>query len=381
MKKLFTILFVLLAVSCKNETSKKTVEPLAGTTLNLKYAKGFSVEAFKTHKILTIEKPWPEAEKSYRFALLKPGYDPDYWSTEQSRFDGVIELPIENIVVTSTTHLPALELLDETETLTGFPGVDYISSEKIRTRIDQKKIRELGKNEGINTEVLLELNPEVVVGFGIDGNNRSLETIKKSGIPVIFNGDWVEESPLAKAEWIKFFGALFNKEKQADSIFNQIENGYLEAKTLAKNIENKPSVLAGAMHSDVWYLPNGTSTEAQLFEDAGLNYLWKDSKGTGSLKLNFESVFVKAKNADIWLNPSNYTSLQTLKNSSEQHSMFSAYINKNVFTVTNTTGETGGVIYFELGLTRPDLVLKDLIKIGHPELLPNHNLFFFKKLP
>src|SRR5690606_26090594 len=139
---------------------------------------------------LTIEKPWPEAEKNYRFALLKPGYDADFGALEKPRFDGIVKLPIENIVVTSTTHLPALELLNETETLTGFPGVDYISSEKIRTRIDQKEIRELGKNEGINTEVLLELNPEVVIGFGIDGNNRSLETIKKSGIPVIFNGDW-----------------------------------------------------------------------------------------------------------------------------------------------------------------------------------------------
>ncbi|NJX16223.1 ABC transporter substrate-binding protein [Tamlana crocina] len=381
MKNFLPIFFILLIVSCKNEVSKTSVKTESGKTLTIEYAKGFSVETFKTHKILTIEKPWPEAEKSYRFALLKSGHDTSFGALEKSQFDGMIKLPIENIVVTSTTHLPALELLDETETLTGFPGVDYISSEKIRERIEQKKIRELGKNEGINTEVLLELNPDVVVGFGIDGNNRSLETIKKSGIPVIFNGDWVEESPLAKAEWIKFFGALFNKEKQADSIFKQIENNYLEAKTLAKNIENKPTVLAGAMHSDVWYLPNGTSTEAQLFEDAGLNYLWKDSKGTGSLKLNFESVFVKAKNANIWLNPSNYTSLQTLKNGSEQHSMFSAYKNKNIFTVTNTTGETGGVTYFELGLTRPDLVLKDLIKIGHPELLPNHNLFFFKKLP
>ncbi len=381
LKKLLFIFCSLLIVSCKNESSKKTVKTLTGTTLKLNYAKGFSVEDFKTHKIINIEKPWPEAEKNYRFALLKPGYDAEFWSLEKSRFDGTIELPIKKIVVTSTTHLPALEQLNETETLVGFPGTDYISSETFRNRVDNQKIRELGKNEGINTEVLLELNPDVVVGFGIDGNNRSLETIKKSGIPVMFNGDWVEESPLAKAEWIKFFGALFNKEKAADSIFSHIENNYLEAKKLAANIKNKPTVLSGAMHGDVWYLPNGTSTEAQLFEDAGLDYLWKDSKGTGSLKLNFESVFVKAKNADIWLNPSNYTSLQTLKNGSEQHSMFSAFKNKNVFTVTNTTGQSGGVMYFELGLTRPDLVLKDLVKIGHPELLPNHHLFFFKKLP
>ena len=108
-------------------------------------------------------------------------------------------------------------------TLIGFPGTEYISSETIRARIDNGFIRELGKNEGINTEVILELNPEVVIAFGIDGNNKTYETIKKSNIPVIYNGDWTEASPLAKAEWIKFFGVLFEKEKEADSIFDHIE--------------------------------------------------------------------------------------------------------------------------------------------------------------
>ena len=155
-------------------------------------------------------------------------------------FDGIIMLPIEKMVVTSTTHIPALELLNVENTLVGFPGTNYVSSEKVRARIDNKQIRELGKNEGINTEVLLDLKPNLVIGFGIDGNNKTFETIKKSGIPVIYNGDWVEGSPLAKAEWINFFGVLFNKEKEADSIFNTIEKNYLEAKLLAKQVKNQP---------------------------------------------------------------------------------------------------------------------------------------------
>lgn len=372
--------FLFLLFNCKSEPAKQLKEIIEGTTLNLRYAKGFSVKDYGTYKILEIKKPWPESEKEYHFALLKDNHDVDFWIKERQRFDNTIRLPIKKIVVTSTTHIPALELLDVEKTLIGFPGTDFISSKTIRQQIQKGSIRELGKNEGLNTEVLLELNPEVIIGFGIDGNNRSLETIKKSGIPVIFNGDWVEGSPLAKAEWIKFFGALYNKEKEADSIFNRIEEDYLDAKKLALNTQTNPTVLSGAMHNDIWYLPNGTSTEGQLLKDANVNYLWQDTQGTGSLKLSFESVFVRAKNANIWLSPSNYSNLKRLKNGNENHALFKAFQDKNIYTFTNTKGASGGVLYYELGMTRPDLVLKDLIKICHPELLEDYKLHFFKPL-
>ena len=379
MKKVLFLLIIFFVFSCKNEAAKEVLKTVEGNQLEIKYAKGFSVTKYKTYKVLDIKNPWPKSEKNYRYVLISKE-NASKTTFLKDEYDGIIIKPIKKIVVTSTTHIPALELLNVEQTLVGFPGTDFISSEKIRANIDNEKIRELGKNESINTEVLLDLNPNLVIGFGIDGNNKTFETIKKSGIPVIYNGDWVEDSPLAKAEWIKFFGALYNKEKQADSIFNSIEKNYLEAKKLAQTIKNKPTILSGAMHSDIWYLPNGTSTEAQLLKDANTNYLWKNSKGSGSLKLSFETVFTKAKNADIWLNPSNYTSLKALKNASSHNTMFTAFKNKRVYSFTNTTGKTGGVLYYELGFARPDLVLKDIIKICHPELLKNYKPFFFKPL-
>lgn len=377
--KLFLLCIILALFNCKREQNKPPKIINNAQTLNLKYAKGFSIIKSDSYTVIEINKPWPKAEKKYRYVIIDQE-NAAKTSFLKDEFDGIVTTPIKKIVATSTTHLPALELFDVEETLVGFPGTDYVSSEAIRKQIDNGNIRELGKNEGLNTEVLLELNPNLVVGFGIDGGNRSLETIKKSGIPVIFNGDWVENSPLAKAEWIKFFGVLFNKEKEADSIFNQIEKDYLEAKKLAQNVTRKPTVLSGAMHNDIWYLPNGTSTEAQLLKDANVNYLWSDTKGSGSLKLNFESVFVKAKDADIWLSPSNYSSFTALKNGNENHSFFKAFQNKNIYTFNNTMGATGGVLYYELGMSRPDLVLKDIIKICHPELLENYTSFFFKPL-
>jgi iron complex transport system substrate-binding protein len=378
--KIFRIIFILLVVSaCKNETKGDIVKSSAKHQLALKYAEGFTFKDYGNYKVLEIINPWPEAKKNLKYLIISKE-NMAKTTFAKNQFDGFIRDSIKKIVVTSTTHIPALELLGIEQSLIGFPGTDYISSKKTRIRIAEGKVRELGKNEGLNTEVLLELNPDVIIGFGVDGINKSFETIKKAGIPVIYNGDWVESSALAKAEWIKFFGVLFKKEKEADSIFNMIENSYLAAMKIAKQAKTQPTILSGAMHKDVWYLPNGSSPEAHFLKDANVNYLWSDTTGNGSLALSFEAVFEKAKDANLWLSPSYYSSLEQLKNANPLYGNFEAFKNKNIYTFANTKGETGGVLYYELGTTRPDLVLKDLIKICHPELLVDYTPHFFKPL-
>ncbi|TYB77416.1 ABC transporter substrate-binding protein [Bizionia saleffrena] len=381
MKTFLLFLFVSLSLwSCKNETKKNTVLPKTqSTTVPLSYAEGFAITKYGNHSVLEIKSPWPTAKNSFNYVLISKE-EAAKTTFLKDQYDGIIITPIKNVVVTSTTHIPALELLNVEETLIGFPGTDYISSKKTRARIAANKVRELGKTEGLNTEVVLDINPDVVVAFGVDGKNKSLETIKKANIPVIYNGDWVEKSPLGKAEWIKFFGVLYNKERQADSIFNRIETDYNAAKKLALNTSKQPSVLSGALHKDTWYLPNGQSTEAQFLKDANTNYLWSETRGTGSLSLNFEVVYDTAKNADIWLSPSYYTSKEALEKANAHYSNFDAFKNNKIYTFANTTGKTGGVTYYELGTARPDLVLKDIIKICHPGVLPNYTPYFFKLL-
>lgn len=366
---LFLCLFIF--VSCKNEL-KSNHENTEVTSLELKYAKGFSVK--KTGKYITLEitKPWPNSEKSYRHVLAN--YKDDF------NADSTLSLPIKRIVVTSTTHIPALELLGVEHTLVAFPETDYISSKKVRTLINKGAVQELGQNENMNTEVLLSLQPDVVVGFGVDGANKTFETIEKAGIPVIYNGDWVEDSALAKAEWIKFFGILFNKEQEADSIFNTIEGNYNKAKALAKLAKTKPKVMSGAMYKDVWYLPNGSSPEGQFLKDANVDYLWQDTSGSGSLALNFEAVFEKAKDTDLWLSPSYYTSFKQLQNANNLYTKFKPFKEQHIYGFSGKTGETGGVLYYEMGTARPDLVLKDIIKICHPDVLEDYTPHFFERL-
>ena len=386
-KSILLLLFSFLFLqNCKKEKHNLTPDDYnlkhnieEGNETKNNYAEGFKIINYDGFNVLEITNPWPKAEKSYRYALISKESAAKTTFSKDS-YDGIIITPVEKIVVTSTTHIPALELLNVEKTLVGFPGTDYVSSEKTRARIDSKEVRELGKNEGINTEVLLDLNPNVVIGYGIDGNNKTFNNIQKSGIPVIYNGDWVEKSALAKAEWIKFFGVLYDKQKAADSIFNKIEKDYLEAKKIAAKVTNQPTILSGAMHKDTWYLPNGTSTEAQILKDANVNYLWSETTGTGSLALNFETVFDKAKTADLWLSPSYYSSFEALEKGNEHYTKFDAFKNKKIYSFADTTGETGGVLYYELGTARPDLVLKDIIKICHPELLQDYTPYFFKPL-
>ncbi|MDC7993753.1 ABC transporter substrate-binding protein [Altibacter sp. HG106] len=376
MHKIVNILLALMVVfACRNTEKQPSVVAGETTSLQLNYANGFTLQDHGRYSSITITRPWPGAEKRFTYALVPEGE-----AHPEGTFDAIVTTPIHTIVVTSTTHIPSLEMLGVEERLVGFPNLRYISSEKTRERIDAGKVKELGKNEALNTELIIDLSPEAVVTFAVEGDNKTVQTLERTGIPVLYNADWTETHPLGKAEWIKFFGVLFGKEQQADSIFKTIEANYLEAKKLAETAAKKPTVLSGAMYKDVWYLPQGDSWAAQFIADAQGAYLWADTEGTGSASLNIESVLEKGRTADVWIGPAQFTSFQQLREAHSVYEQFEAFQNKKVFSFTNRKGATGGVLYYELAPNRPDWVLQDIIKILHPELLPNHTFQFFTPL-
>ncbi len=378
MKSIFfkTLIFIITFsfVQCKNNKAKANDEISISNKKNI-YAKGFSINKYDGFSVLKINNPWPKATKSYTYILQeKNGIVPD-----SLKIFTTIQVPIKSIIVSSTTHIPSLEMLSVENSLVGFPNLDYISSEKIRARIDAKKIREIGREQNLNTEVVLDLNPDLIIGYGIDNNNPSYDNLEKSGLKVIYNGDWNEQTPLGKAEWIKFFGALYGLDKKAETIFNQIEKDYKITLELAKKATSNPTVLCGEMYENVWYLPQGNSWSSLFLKDACSNYLWRNTSGTGSLSLPFETVLEKAKNAEFWFQGS-FSSLKEMQDSNIHYNQFDAFKNKKVYSFSAKKGKTGGVLFYELAPNRPDLVLKDILKIVHPELLPNYELFFYKRL-
>jgi iron complex transport system substrate-binding protein len=380
LKQLLFLSYLLFLCGCKQQ--KKESLPLESTPKNvdIAYAKGFSIEKQASGiTILKILTPWPNAEASFTYALI-PKEKQAFITLDKNEYDAIISVPIENIVVTSTTHIPALEALGELDKLIGFSDTKYVSSKAARKRIDAGQIKELGINESLNTEAVLALQPDLVIGFGVSGSNSAYETLQRSQIPVIYNGDWVEETPLGKAEWIKFFAPFFKKETEANTIFAEIEKSYVDAKKIAKTAHTVPTVLSGALYKDVWYLPGGKSWAANFLKDANANYIWKETSESGSLSLSWESVLVVAKNAEYWIGPAQFKSYTEMESSSAHYLQFDAFKNKNIYTFANTVGETGGNLYYELAPQRPDIVLKDLIHILHPGLLPEHKPFFFKPL-
>lgn len=383
MKSFFFFLLMIVLFACKNSGSKdviSSIELLENTESTIGHAKGF--EVYKTSggiTVITVNSPWPGADKSFTYALVPKGNIAEV-HIDPTLYDAVIPVPIENLVVTSTTHIPALEALEVGNRLSGFPGTDYISSEYTRARVSAGKVINLGNNEMMNTEMTLRLKPEVVVGFSISSENKTYETLKRSGIPVVYNGDWTEQTPLGKAEWIKFFAPFFQLEEKAEILFDSIADAYQQAKELAKKASNIPSVMSGALYKDVWYAPGGKSWAAQFIKDANARYLWEETEETGSLSLSLESVLAKAINADFWVSPSQFTSYAELEKANSHYLQFKPLKNKKIYTYATSKGKTGGLIFFELGPNRPDLILKDLIHIFHPEVLPAHKLFFFKPL-
>lgn len=370
------ILLVVLAfpfLQCKKEVDQQKNNIPKN---EIQYAKGFSILNHEGYSVINVSNPWPKANKSYTYILKeKNGIVPD--SLKQFP---VILVPIKNIVVTSTTHIPSLEMLGVEKTLVGFPNLNYISSEKVCALIDAKKVKELGANQALNTEVLIELQPDVIIGYGLDNNNPTLDNLQKNGIKVLLNGDWNEQSPLGKAEWIKFFGALYGKQELANSLFYKIEKDYLNTLEIAKRASSNPTILAGDMYEDKWYLPQGTSWGCKLLKEAQGNYLWAETKGTGSLSLSFETVLEKGKNANLWITSGQFGSLQEMLDANPHYAQFKAFQNKNVFSFSGRKGKTGGILYYELAPNRPDIVLKDIVKILHPELLKGYKPFFFEKL-
>jgi iron complex transport system substrate-binding protein len=368
----------VLILSCAEKKKDVPFEEVTQKT-KIEYATGFSIENTGGYTVVKVLEPWPGANKVYTYAFI-PQEKLSAITYPKDAYDAVIVTPIKDFIATSTTHIPAIEVLGGLDRLIGFPNTKYVSSMPARQLISERKIKELGTNESLNTEIVLELAPGAIVGFGIDNQNSPYEILQKANIPVVYNGDWNEKTPLGKAEWIKFFGVLLNKEKEADSIFKTIAAEYKKVKALAKQASQNPTVLSGALYKDVWYLPAGESWAAQFLKDANVNYLWKESEGTGSLSLSLETVLEKGSKADFWISPSQFTSYSEMENANSHYKQFNSFINKKVYTFAATKGATGGLLYYELAPQRPDLVLKDLVSIFHPELLPNHSPYFFTPL-
>jgi iron complex transport system substrate-binding protein len=370
---LVSVLAVLLLASCRQE---KAEQQIGIDSTWVKYARGFRVEKRDglTHVFVTY--PYQGATSGYHYVLFPTGIEPP----KAGPGEQVIQVPINNIVCTATTHIPHLDYLGLTDKLIGFPTTDYISSEKMRQRIDAGEVTELGVDKGMDLEKLYSLHPSMVMGYLMSGDLGQMGKIQELGIPVVINAEYLEGDPLGRAEWIKFTSLFFNKEREADSVFAIIEEEYNRVKQIAASATTRPKVMSGIVYGDTWFLPGGKNYAATMLKDAGCDYIWSDTDSRGFLELSFESVYQNAHEADIWIGVGSFQKLAELKAADGRYAMFKPFQTRQVYSFNGRIGAKGGNDFLETGYLRPDIVLKDLVKIAHPDLLPEHKFYFHRQL-
>lgn len=265
--------------------------------------------------------------------------------------------------------------------IVGVSGINFINDSITNKLINKNKIIDVGYEQNLNYELILSLKPDLIIAYSVESKNVNYITkLKELGLHVIFVAEYLEESPLAKAEWIKFFGAVFNEYQKSDSIFNTIDIEYNNIKKIAQNFKEKPTVLSGLPWKDSWFIAGGRSNLAYLFKDAGATYIWNTDTSTQSFSLNLENVLNNAINADFWLNSGSANSLNDIYLTDSRLNNFKAFKTKNVYNNNAKCNSFGGNDYWESGIINPQVVLKDIIKIIHPNSFPNYQTFYFKKL-
>ena len=376
MKHVAFLFIIIIVASCSAKKTETKESVTSNTNTIIKYAEGFKVTSLGKATRVEVTYPFQGATSGYTYLLVHKGDEiPDHDAKTK-----VIIVPLSSIVCTSTTHIPFLNYLGETNALVGFPSTDYISSDIMRARVDGGKVLELGIDKGINMERLVSLKPDMVMGYTMSSDYGQFKKMEELGIKVVINAEYLEKHPLGRAEWIKFMALFFDKEKIADSVFNAIEKEYIEVKAKADSIKQRPTVLSGIVYGDAWFLPGGENYASRLFRDAGGNYIYGDDTSNGFLQLSFESVYNKAHNTDYWIGVGSFNTLQEIKDADVRYAKFDPFIKKQVYTYNARMGAKGGSEFMELGYLRPDLILKDLVKILHPEVLPDYQLYFHKKL-
>ncbi|MFW6264017.1 MAG: ABC transporter substrate-binding protein [Cyanobacteriota bacterium] len=344
----------------------------------LDYAEGFQVEYFNHYKVISVLNPWRNAEVTFQYVLVQCGTPiPDGFEEAQ-----VVEVPVENVVSLSTTNIPHLEKLGRLDRLIAVGRPEIVNTPAVREKIEQGEMPGVRKGSSLNFELLLSLDPDLVMTFGT--GNQEFDTFPKLielGIPTGIIAEYMESSPLGQAEWIKFTALFFNQEEKAESVFTDIATRYEKRRKIAQNVSNRPTVLTGFNRSGTWSVSGGNSYVAQYLADAGANYLWAENKSSGSVPLDFEAVYAKGRGADYWLHVSqDWETLEEIIAQDQRYAKFQAIQENQVYNNDARLNANGGNDFWESGMVNPDVILADLIKILHPELLPEHELVYYRQL-
>ena len=339
----------------------------------LKYAENLTLVKGNGYIEARLRNPW-DTTKTLRTYIL---VEKDKPVPDHLPLGILVRTPLSKALVYTGVHCALIHELGAVKSIGGICELQYIKVPEIIEGCKNGTIINAGEGTNPDIEKIIDLHPDALLlsPYENSGGHGQVEKLK---VPIIECAEYMETSALGSAEWIHFYGFLFHQSAKADSIFATVEKNYNKLKSLANSQPMKPKVMCELKSGSAWYVPGGRSTTGKLYKDAGGKYLFNHYANSGAVPLSFETVFDKAQDADVWLMKYNHPTDKTLSGIREDYSLyanFKAFKNKNVYGC-NTAYHT----YYEDFPFHPDLVLKDLIKIFHPALLPEYELKYFSKL-
>lgn len=378
--KYFLGILCIVICGCTNFIEQtETLLPGLKTDSTLKYAKRFSIAQNENFTIVYLFGNKSNFDTTATYLIYK---DSSNLKNTPNKCV-LVKSPCKKIAALSSIYANMFCELGLINNLIAIDNLDYINNPEIISKCNSKQIKEIAKGLQIDLEQTVKLNPDVIFTFGMGDPKKDINPkLQLTKIPVAISLDHLEETPLARAEWIKFFAAFVNKKELADSIFKTVEQNYNTLKLIASKSEKKPTVFNEIKYSDSWYMPGGKSYVSKLLNDAGANYLWKEDGNYGSLPLSFEQVYAKAKDADYWINVSTLKTKKDLLAFDTRYAEFNAFKKGTIFNNTKTTNAKGYSNYWETGMIYPDRILNDLLLIFHPELKDKikNELYYYEQL-
>lgn len=371
---ILTLLFTILFCGCSNDASK--LSEFNKCLYTPEYASGFDIKTAERRKSVLIEvkDPWQGANKvNMQLLVVRNG------ESVPKDFSGQILIgDAKRIVAMSSTHIGMLDAIGATNSIVGVSGLKYIFSPDIRTH--RSKIKDIGYEGNINYELLLSLNPDIVLIYGVNGANSMERKLQELNIPYIYIGDYLENSPLGKAEWMVAIAEILGKRENGEKVFAEIPIKYNALKKKVKeHAINIPKVMLNIPYGDTWFMPSVNNYMARLISDAGGNYLYKKNISNSSEPIDLEEAYMLVSETDIWLNVGTLNTMNELKIACPKFIDTSCFKSGKVYNNNAKSNTAGGNDYFESAVVHPDLVLRDLIKIFHPNLV-EEDFVYYKQL-
>lgn len=325
-------------------------------------------------KIITVRNPWQGADSvvSRLFIAADGETPPDGFS------GSVIDGPARRIVTMSSTFVAMLDAIGAADRIVGVSGIDFISSPSVIGRRDS--IADVGYDSSLNYEALLAADPDLVLLYGVNGANRLESKLRELSIPYLYIGDYVEDSPLGKAEWMVALGEITGRRSEAERVFAGIQSRYDSLAAAVKDVNVRPVVMLNSPYGDSWFLPPQGSYMVRLISDAGGEYVFPENDTRSSVAVDMEQAYLLADRSQKWLNVDIPSSMRQFRERLPKFAGVSPVRSGQVYSNKARTNPSGGNDFYESGVVRPDVVLSDLIAILHPETAADTTLVYYRRL-